>query len=53
MFCKKFTCFKKDETFSGELVLKIIFLLWIFVVSFNLTLLYLNELINFKRESCD
>ena len=43
MFCKTFTVFKKDETFSGELVLKIVTLLWMFIVAFNGSLLFTNQ----------
>jgi hypothetical protein len=43
LFCKFFTVFKKNETFSGELVLKIVTLLWMLVVILDGCFLFINQ----------
>ena len=49
--CKTFTIFKRDETFSGKLVLKIVTLLWMFLVAFNGSLLFINQEIISKEKN--
>ena len=48
--CKTFTIFKRDETFSGKLVLKLVTLLWMFLVAFNGSLLFINQEIISKEK---